>query len=167
MGGMWASVQPATRWVLCMQTNGTRMCDLKILLTLERGILGSTVEAYSFLKTLLFSEVWKSALIICKAIQYSSELCKKFDPMISRSNGCKYRWMLVQADVNHCSATVFFTFPFTDNQAAVVSALSAFLGVVKDAVEEMENVRTPLSYWGTCSDFSERTQGLFNIQALI
>lgn len=58
-------------------------------------------------------------------------------------------------------------FPFADNQAAVVSALSAFLGVVKDAVEEMENVRKPLSHWGTCSDFSERTQGSFNMQALI
>ncbi|NXJ11694.1 CCDB1 protein, partial [Odontophorus gujanensis] len=34
---------------------------------------------------------------------------------------------------------VFFTFPFADNQAAVVSALSAFLAVVKDALEEMEN----------------------------
>lgn len=51
----------------------------------------------------------------------------------------------MQVDLNHCSATVFFAFPFADNQAAVVSVLSAFLGVVKDAVEEMENVRTPLS----------------------
>ncbi|NXL91408.1 CCDB1 protein, partial [Alectura lathami] len=37
------------------------------------------------------------------------------------------------------STGVFYAFPFSDNQAAVVSALAAFLGVVKDALEEMEN----------------------------
>ncbi|XP_068890586.1 cyclin-D1-binding protein 1 isoform X2 [Aphelocoma coerulescens] len=38
-----------------------------------------------------------------------------------------------------------------DNQAAVVSALAACLGVVKDAVEEMEHVRKPLNLRGICS----------------
>lgn len=57
-------------------------------------------------------KVWKPALIICIAIQHSFELCKEFDPMISRSDGCKHSWMVVQADLNHCSATVFFIFSF-------------------------------------------------------
>lgn len=45
----------------------------------------------------------------------------------------------------------FHPFVFADNQAAVVSALAACLGVVKDAVEEMEHVRKPLNLRGTCS----------------
>lgn len=45
----------------------------------------------------------------------------------------------------------FCPFAFADNQAAVVSAMTSCLGVVKDAVEEMEHVRKPLSLKGTCS----------------
>lgn len=52
--------------------------------------------------------------------------------------------ILLHADLNQCSAS-FHPFAFADNQAAVASVLAACLGVVKDALEEMEHVRKPLS----------------------
>lgn len=65
--------------------------------------------------------------------------------------------ILLHADLNQRSAS-FHPFAFADNQAAVASVLAACLGVVKDALEEMEHVRKPLSLWGShgmdCNDGS-------------